>query len=131
MWGSIPYYREDDTDFRKPQEDTTAVMAGLLKDLDSSIKLLPKAPGKGQKGRATQWVAKAYKGRVQMYDHQFANARTTFEDVVTNGPFKLETSFDRVWSAYPDAQNGPETIFAYQASSQDGEPSANNANWGE
>src|SRR2546423_1936582 len=66
-----------------------------------------------------------------MYDHQFANARTTFVDVVTNGPYNLETSFDRVWSAYSDAQNGPETIFAYQASSQDGEPNAANANWGE
>ena len=131
MWGGVPYYRETDTDFRKPQEDTTAVIADLLKDLDSAIKLLPLTPRNGQKGRATQWTAKAYKGRVQMYDHQFANARTTFEDIVANGPFKLETSFDRVWSAYADAQNGPETIFAYQASSQDGEPNANNANYGE
>ena len=131
MWGNIPYYREGDTDFRKPNEDSTAVIADILKDLDAAIALLPNTPRNGQKGRATVWVAKAYKGRVQMYDHQFANARTTFEDVVANGPFRLETSFDRVWSAYPDAQNGPETILAYQASSQDGEPNANNANYGE
>ena len=131
MWGNIPYYREDDTDFRKPNEDTVAVVADILKDLDSAIKLLPTAPRNGQIGRADQWTAKAYKGRVQMYDHQFAAARTTFEDVVNNGPYSLETSFDRVWSAYPDAQNGPETIFAYQASANDGEPNSNNANWGE
>jgi len=131
MWGNIPYYREDDTDFRKPNEDTTAVIADLLKDLDSAIKLLPLTPRNAQKGRATQWTAKAYKGRVQLYDHQYANAATTFKDVVANGPYRLETSFDRVWSAYPDAQNGPETIFAFQASSQDGEPNAANANWGE
>jgi hypothetical protein len=131
MWGRIPYYREDDTDFRKPQEDTTQAIADLLKDLDSAIKLLPATPRNAQKGRATVWTAKAYKGRVQMYDHQFANARTTFEDVVNNGPYRLETSFDRVWSAYSDAQNGPETIFAFQASAGDGEPNAANANWGE
>ncbi|MDP9203829.1 MAG: RagB/SusD family nutrient uptake outer membrane protein [Gemmatimonadota bacterium] len=131
MWGRIPYYREDDTDFRKPQEDTTAAIADLVKDLDSAIKLLPATPRNAQKGRATVWTAKAYKGRVQMYDHQFANARTTFEDVVNNGPFRLETSFDRVWSAYADAQNGPETIFAFQASAGDGEPNAANANYGE
>src|SRR5512141_669212 len=35
MWGNIPYYREDDADFRKPNEDTSAVAADLLKDLDS------------------------------------------------------------------------------------------------
>ena len=131
MWGNIPYYREDDTDFRKPNEDSSAVIADILKDLDAAIALLPTTPRNGQKGRATVWTAKAYKGRVQMYDHQFANARTTFQDVVTNGPYSLETSFDKVWSAFPANQNGPETIFAYQASSQDGEPNANNSNWGE
>src|SRR4029078_1279575 len=116
MWGNIPYYTEDDTDFRKANEDSAAVIAHVLKDLDAAIALLPPAPRNGQKGRATVWTAKAYKGRVQMYNHQFAAARTIFEDVGNNGPYKLETSFDRVWSAYPDAQNGPETIFAYQAS---------------
>src|SRR5256714_9771918 len=131
MWGNIPYYREDDTDFRKANEDTTAVIADIIKDLDAAIALLPTTPRNGQKGRATVWTAKAFKGRVQMYDHQYAAAITTFTDVVNNGPFGLETSFDRVWSAYPDAQNGKETIFAYQASSQDGEPNAANANWGE
>ena len=131
MWGNIPYYREDETDFRKANEDTTAVVADLLKDLDAAIGLLPTTPRNGQKGRATQWTAKAYKGRVLLYSHQYAAARTVFEDVVANGPYALETSFDRVWSAYPDAQNGPETIFAYQASSQDGEPNAANSNWGE
>jgi len=131
MWGNIPYYREDDTDFRKPNEDSTAVVADILKDLDAAIALLPTTPRNGQKGRATVWTAKAYKGRVLMYDHQYAAARTVFEEVVASGVYGLETSFDRVWSAYADAQNGPETIFAYQASSQDGEPNAANSNYGE
>jgi hypothetical protein len=131
MWGNIPYYREDDLDFRKPNEDSTAVVADILKDLDAAIALLPTTPRNGQKGRATVWTAKAYKGRVLMYDHQYAAARTAFEEVVASGVYGLETSFDRVWSAYADAQNGPETIFAYQASSQDGEPNAANSNYGE
>jgi hypothetical protein len=131
MWGNIPYYREDDTDFRKSNEDSTAVVTDILKDLDAAIALLPTTPRNGQKGRATVWTAKAYKGRVLMYDHQYAAARTVFEEVVASGVYGLETSFDRVWSAYSDAQNGPETIFAYQASSQDGEPNAANSNFGE
>jgi starch-binding outer membrane protein, SusD/RagB family len=131
MWGNIPYYREDDTDFRKANEDSTAVVTDILKDLDAAIALLPTTPRNGQKGRATVWTAKAYKGRVLMYNHQYAAARTVFEEVVASGVYGLETSFDRVWSAYSDAQNGPETIFAYQASSQDGEPNAANANYGE
>lgn len=129
MWGNIPYYREDDADFRKPNLDSTQVATELLKDLDSAIKLLPATPRNGQVGRATLWTAKAYKGRVQMYAHQYANALTTLQDVRTSGPYRLETSFDRVWSALTD--NGPETIFAFQASAGDGEPNAENANYGE
>jgi starch-binding outer membrane protein, SusD/RagB family len=131
MWGNIPYYREDDADFRKPNIDSAAVAVELLKDLDSAIKLLPTSPRNGQVGRADQWTAKAYRGRVLTYTKQWAAAVTTFKDIQANGPYKLETSFDRVWSAYQDASNGPETIFAYQASSNDGEPNAANANYGE
>jgi len=131
MWGNIPYYREDDADFRKPNIDSALVATELLKDLDSAIKLLPATPRNGQVGRATKWTAEAYKGRVELYDHRYANALATFKDVTNNGPYALETSFDRVWSAYQDASNGPETIFAFQASANDGEPGAANANWGE
>src|SRR3954470_15184414 len=131
MWGRIPYYREDDTDFRKPQEDTTAAIADLLKDLDSAIKLLPATPRNAQKGRATSWTAKAYKGRVQIYNHDYAGAVTTFKDIVANGPYGLEANFADVWTAFPAKENGKETIFAYQASANDGEPNAENANYGE
>jgi hypothetical protein len=131
MWGNVPYYREDDADFRKPNIDSAAVITEILKDLDSAIKVLPTSPRNGQIGRATQWTAKAYRGRVLTYAHQWAAAVTQFKDVVNNGPFALETSFDRVWSAYQDASNGPETIWAFQASSNDGEPNAENANYGE
>src|SRR6195256_2619502 len=90
MWGNIPYYREDETDFRKANETSAAVVVDLLKDLDSAIKLLPLTPRKGQKARASQWTAKAYKGRVQVYAGQWAAAITTLQDVKTNSPYKLE-----------------------------------------
>ena len=131
MWGSVPYYRENDVDFRKPNEDTTAVVVDLLKDLDSAIAKLPATARNGQKGRATSWTAKAYKGRVLMYDHQFAAALTVLRDLQANGPYALETSFDHVWTGFTPLQDGKETIFAYQASANDGEPNGANANYGE
>lgn len=131
VWGNIPYYKEDDTDFRKANEPSTAVITDLLADLDKAISLLPTSPRNGEKGRITQWAAKAYKGRVQIYAGQFAAAVTTLKDVRDNGPYRLETSFDKVWSGYADVANGPETILAYQASANDGEPDGNNANFGE
>src|SRR5256885_1649173 len=55
----------------------------------------------------------------------------TPEAGTTNGPYALETSFDHVWTGFQALKNGKETIFAFEASSNDGEPSGWNANWGE
>lgn len=131
MWGNIPYYREDDTDFREANLTSAEVATELLADLDAAIALLPPEPRNGQVGRATQWTAKAYKGRVQVYAGQFSAALTTLQEIRTSGPYALEQSFDRVWSGFQDFANGPETIFAFQASANDGEPNGNNANYGE
>jgi len=131
MWGNIPYYREDDTDFRKANEASTAVLTDLLADLDKAISLLPLTARNGEKGRVTRWAAKAYKGRVQVYAGQFTEAVVTLKDVRDGRAYGLETSFDRVWSGFADVANGPETILAYQASANDGEPNGNNANFGE
>lgn len=131
MWGSIPYYRETDADFRKANIPVAEVGTNILQDLDAAIGLLPTTPRNGQVGRATQWTAKAYKGRVQVYAGQHAAALTTLRDVRNNGPFRLQPSFDQVWSGFSEYSNGPETIFAFQASVNDGEPSGANSNWGE
>jgi len=129
MWGNIPYYREDDTDFRKANETSTEAIADIIKDLDAAIALLPATPR--DKGRAGQWTAKAYKGRVQVYAGQYPAAITTLTDVKNSGPYKLETSFDHVWTGFHAFYNGPETIWAYQASVNDGQTDGNNGNFGE
>lgn len=129
MWGNIPYYVEDDLDFRKANIPSADVVTALIADLDAAIGLLPVAPR--SVARVSQWTAKAYKGRVQAYAGQWANALTTLRDVRANGPYALEPSFERVWSGFSGNENGPETILAYQASANDGEPNGNNANYGE
>jgi hypothetical protein len=131
MWGNIPYYREADTDFRKANSTQAAVIDEIIKDFDAAIALLPATPRNGQVGRATSWTAKAYKGKAQMYKKDFAGALVTLKDVVTSGPYALESSYDKVWTGIFAQENGKETIFAYQASANDGEPNGNNANFGE
>ncbi|MEO8563973.1 MAG: RagB/SusD family nutrient uptake outer membrane protein [bacterium] len=131
IYGNIPYFRETDLDPRKANSPSATVITEILKDLDAAIALLPATPRNGNIGRATVWTAKAYKGRALMYAKQFPAALTLLRDIRANGPFKLETSYDKVWSGFQDYANGPETIFAYQASANDGEPNGNNANYGE
>ena len=132
VWGNVPYYFEDDVDFRKPNDlGIDAVGNLIIADLDAAIAKLPPAPRGGQAGRVSSWTAKAYKGRVLMYLHQYAAAITVLQDVKTNGPYGLETSFDHVWTGFPAFANGPETIFAFMASANEGEPNGQNSNWGE
>jgi len=131
MWGAIPYFREDDTDFRKANLSKAEALAEIIKDLDAAIGLLPATPRNGNKGRVTSWTAKAYKGRVLMDAGQFAAALTVLREVKASNVYSLETSYDKVWTGFSDYANGPETVLAYQASANDGAPDGNNANYGE
>jgi hypothetical protein len=138
MWGKVPYYHENDTDpatgraFVLANNLSPDSVAGLIMaDLDTAIVLLGDGPRNGDAGRASKWTARAYKGRVQVYRGQYAAAITTLNAVVASGKYALESSFDHVWTGFSGFANGLETIFAYEASSNDGEPNGQNANWGE
>lgn len=130
IWGNIPYYKEDDTDFRKSNVGVDAI-ANVLADLDEAINLLPDSPRNGDIGRVTRWTARAYKGRVQAYTNDWQGALTTLREVRNSGPYALEQNYHRVWTGFTEFANGPETILAFQASANDGNPGGDNANWGE
>jgi len=133
--GGIPYYRQNDLDYRKTNAGVNAI-AEILTDLDSAIALLPVTSRGADKGRANQWTARAYKGRVQVYGaaatpSMWTDALTTLRAVQASNKYALEASFDQVWTARPQFRNGPETIWAFQASAKDGAPDGWNSNWGE
>lgn len=130
MWGNIPYYRENDEDFRKSNMEVDAI-AEVLADLDEAISLLEPTPRRGEVGRVTQWTARAYKGRAQIYSGDYAGGLATLREVVDGGPYDLEPTYQRVWTAIKDFANGPETILAFQASANDGNPNGDNANYGQ
>jgi hypothetical protein len=131
VFGNIPYYKEEDVDFRKPNLQSAEVIKNILADLDQAIELLPEAPRNGDKGRASKWSAKAYKGRVQIYSGDYAGGLTTLREVVNSGVYDLETSYDHVWTGFQAYENGPETILAYEASANVGDPDGSPSNWGE
>ncbi len=111
MWGNVPYYYETDTDYRKANDADAARGADstarkIIADLDAAIALLPATPRNGQKGRVTSWAARAYKGRVLVYTHQYAAAVATLDSVVASGIYGLEQSFDRVWTGFQAFSNG-------------------------
>jgi hypothetical protein len=122
MWGNIPYYTEEDVDFRKSNQGVDALQL-IIDDFDAAINLLPTE--QAEVGRVTKWTAKAAKGRAQIYQEDWAGALTTLTDVVNNGPYMLEENYHNVFDV---AHNGPETVLAYQASVNDGNPNGENGN---
>lgn len=129
MWENIAYYTEEDDTFTKSNQGVN-VIDNILSDLDTAIGLLPDTPRNGEPGRVTSWVAKAYKGKVQIFNQDYAGALNTLREVRNSGPYALEEEYHHVWTGLSQYYNGPETILAFQASSNDGNTSGNNANYG-
>jgi hypothetical protein len=96
----------------------------IVDDLNAAINLLPEE--QAEVGRATRWTAKALKGRVQVYQKDWSGALSTLTDVVNNGPYMLEENYHNVFDVAHN--NGPETVLAYQASVNDGNPNGENGN---
>ena len=122
IWGNVPFYTEADEDFRKANDQNIVPL--IIEDLNAAVSSLPEM--QGQVGRANRWTAKAYLGRVQVYTGDYAAGRATLSDVVNNGPYALRDCFHDAFSGAEE--NGSETVLAYQASVNDGEPSGQNGN---
>ena len=120
---NIPYYTEEDTDFRKSNVGSNAI-SSVISDLQNAITLLPEE--QAAVGRATRWTAKALLGKVQVYQEDWGAALITLSDVYDNGPFALEDNYHYVFDVAHN--NGPETILAYQASVNDGAGGGENGN---
>lgn len=124
MWKNIPYYVEDDIDFRKANWRFNALPL-ILNDLELAVGLLPES--QDAPGRVNRWTAKALKGKVQVYLEDWQGALITLRDVVDKGPYELEDNFHYAFDVAHN--NGPETILAYQASVNDRSPEGENGNW--
>ncbi|MGL4630407.1 MAG: RagB/SusD family nutrient uptake outer membrane protein, partial [Leadbetterella sp.] len=124
MFKNIPYYTEGDTDFRKTQEADP--LALIIKDFEASIPLLDAV--RDAPGKADKMVATAYLGKAKLYKKDYAGALAAFNTVINSGRFKLVNSFYDNFTVADD--NNVESIFAMQASVNDGNPDGENADFG-
>jgi len=99
-------------------------------DLTAAIADLPET--QPQAGRANKSAAKAYLARVYMEQHKYAAAKPILEDIIANGKTANGKKYALVnyqsnFNASQD--NGAESIWAFQASVNDG--SGTNGNYGD
>lgn len=85
----------------------------VLSDLKEAKSLLPEE----NDVYATTFAASAYLSRVYLQMADYENARDEADNVITNGPFQLTTTYDK---AFNNSQNSTEDIFAIQVSDKDG-----------
>lgn len=82
-----------------------------------------------QKGRANKWAAGAFLGKCYLFTKDFAKARTALNDVIANGvtptgaKYALNAKFRDAFDAPND--NSAESVFAIQASVNDGAGASN------
>lgn len=106
---NIPFLTEEDlSDPNKPNPGP--IWDKIEEDFQAAIADLPLI--KGDVGRADQWVAKAYLGKVFLYQGKFTEAATILQDVINNGPYALSPEF--VDNFTVAGENGPEAVFSIQ-----------------
>lgn len=103
-----------------PQKTEAEGWAQVIADFKAAAELLPTSYDgisgidKGQKGRATKGAALGYLGKAYLFTKDFANAKTTFKQVIDLGVYSLVSNYrDNFTTAN---ENNSESLFEVQFS---------------
>lgn len=104
----------------------------IEEDFQFAMDNLPEIAPNGEIGRVNKWAAASYLAKVYMYQNKFTEAKALFDQIIANGKTSRGDKYALVnfFSNFNPAQdNSAESIFAYQASVNDG--SGTNGNYGD
>ena len=124
VFGAVPYYVESDEDFRK--SNATDILPEIIADFEAAANGLPVT--QAEVGRASKGAANALLGRAQLFAGNYSAAKNALDAVVNSGQYSLTPCFQDNFNAEGD--NSSESVFAVQFSVNDGDPGANNGNYG-
>lgn len=122
LYGGVPIYDEsidlnrDFNNLLQPRSSEDEVRAFIISDLDAAIAQLPVSYPAEHLGRATKSAALALRGKVYLYNKEWAKAAQDLEDVVYNksGSFghTLYPNYGDLFK--PVGHSSSEMIFAIQ-----------------
>ncbi|WP_318345128.1 RagB/SusD family nutrient uptake outer membrane protein [Flagellimonas baculiformis] len=116
FYGNVPFISAENLaneEFNQPNPGP--IWAQIEADFQSAIDKLEEDNGVG---RANSWVAKAFLGKAYLYQEKYDEALPLFNDVINNGPYALNEEFVNNFNFA--GENGPESMFAIQFSSDTG-----------
>ncbi|MEM9674288.1 MAG: RagB/SusD family nutrient uptake outer membrane protein [Bacteroidota bacterium] len=115
MWGTPPLVTEvlrDLNGLAQPNATQETLFAQILSDFNDAANGLPEGWDDANLGRATAWAAKAYVGKVNVWQEDWPAAIAAFEDVIQNGPYMLMGNYEDVFAF--NNENNAESIFEIQ-----------------
>lgn len=139
MWNMVPYIDDgiakaggsNPAAFKV--ENNVDIWPKIEEDMKFAADNLPATMG--EVGRANKWAAKAYLAKIYMFQSKLDLAKPILDDVIANGvtadgkKYGLHDNFHDNFNA--ETKNGKESVFAMQASVNDGDADGQNGNWGD
>ena len=123
-WGGVPYYDEscdinnEFANLDSPRSSADEIRGHILDDLNDAIEKLPVRWDDADLGRATKGAAYALRGKVYLYNRQWDDAASDFEEIVYNRTndygYALHDSYDNLFRLYNGAHSN-EMIFSIQS----------------
>lgn len=123
-WGGVPYYDEscdinnEFANLDSPRSSADEIRGHILDDLNDAIEKLPVRWDDADLGRATKGAAYALRGKVYLYNRQWDEAASDFEEIVYNRTndygYALHNSYDNLFRLYNGAHSN-EMIFSIQS----------------
>ncbi|MFB6279625.1 MAG: RagB/SusD family nutrient uptake outer membrane protein [Salinibacter sp.] len=133
-FGQVPWVDQNTENPNQPNtgENHPNVWTKIEADLKFAKKNLPGTPS--EVGRAYKWAARAYLGKVYLYQEKWQKALTELEGVIDNGTNANGTAF-QLTPAYQDmfnpaTENNSGTVFAVQNTGSDGSGGIGNSRGG-
>jgi len=118
MFGNVPFISLENfqnTEFNQP--NTGAIWTQIEADFQFAIDNLPAT--QGDVGRPTSWAAKAFLGKIQLYQSKWSEALTLLNEVINSGTYSLLSEFADNFRIAGD--NSIESIFSIQFTADDGQ----------
>lgn len=130
FFNRVPWIDEN-TDAITPQPNDQEIWPMIEADFQFAYQNLPET--QSEVGRPNKWAAAAYLAKTYVYQNKWTEAKALYDLIIPNGQTSNGLAYDLVpleEIQNPVTKNHAESIFAIQASADDGTGGINNANPG-
>lgn len=130
FYNNVPWIDET-VDALTPQPNDQDIWPNIEADFQFAYDNLPAV--QGQAGRPNSWAAASYLAKTYMYQEKFSEAKALYDQIIPNGNTSNGLAYDLVpldQVHNPVNKNNAESVFAIQASADDGTGTIQNANPG-